>query len=231
LTRVNPIPGVHKGAAYAVAMIVCAALFGGKCLAENGGGFEFWSTTGVSFDLDSKWKVCIDELLKVGHDPRQLSYQYTDLGFVYGGLADWLDLGLNYRQAHTKDCDGHWYRENRPHVNLTVKSRLGDIDLADRSRLEYRDRQLDPDIWRYANKLTIRLPHEFLKWKFQPYLADQVYINLTDSAFDGNKVYSGFTFKSSARTSGAFYYAWNSDKTDGKWTSTNILWLQLRIHF
>jgi len=229
--RVKPIPGVQKGAAYVVVMIACATLIGGKCLAGDGGGFEFWSTTGASFDLDKDWKLCVDELLKVGNDPRQLRYQHTDLGFVYGGLADWLDLGLNFRQAQKKDSDGHWYGENRPHANVTVKSRLCDIDLSDRSRLEYRDRENDRDIWRYNNKLTIRLPQEFTAWKFRPYLADQVYINLTDSAFDGNKMYSGFSFKPSARISGALYYVWDSDKDEDGWTSTNILWLQLKLYF
>lgn len=186
---------------------------------------------GASFDIEKNWKVRVDELFKLGDDARKLTYHHTDLGFIYQGFADWVDLGLNYRQVFTKDSSGHWCQENRPHVNVTVKSRLGDIDLADRSRLEYRDRENARDMWRYTNKLTIKLPHEFTKWKLRPYFADQVYMDLDGCTFDRNKVYSGLSFEPSTKTSGGLYYVWDSDKTDGKWTDTNILWLQLRFYF
>ncbi|HEC02413.1 MAG TPA: DUF2490 domain-containing protein [Phycisphaerales bacterium] len=226
--RVRPITGLHRTAAHLIVAIVFAAPFGRDCLA---GDFEFWNTTGACFDLDKDWRVRVDELLKLGKDAGELTYHHTDLGFVYQGLADWLDLGLHYRQVFDKDDELGWCRENRPHVNLTVKSRLADIDISDRSRFEYRDKECDPDVWRYTNKLTVRLPHEFTKWKLRPYLADHVYINLEGQAFDGNKIYSGFSFQPSANTRGALYYVWDTDKTDGKWTSTNILWVQLRFYF
>lgn len=231
--RVTPIDRIHTSAVYLIVGVMSFAHLGGNCLAgdDDDEGFEFWNTTGASFDLDNNWSVCVSELLKLGNDARELTYHYTDLGFIYQGLADWLDLGLNYRLAYSKDSDGQWSQENRPHVNLTVESRLGDIDLSDRSRFEYRDRQNDPDLWRYANKLALELPYEFTKWKLRPYFADQVYIKLDGSGFDGNKIYSGFSFTPSANTSGGFYYARGSNKTDGKWSDTNILWLQLRFYF
>lgn len=229
--RVKPIGRIHRRTAYLTVAILFAAHPGGKCFADDIGKFEYWTTAGASFDLDENWSVRVSELLKMGNDAGELTYHHTDLGFVYHGLADWVDLGLNYRQVFDKDDARNWRRENRPHVNVTVKSRLADIDVSDRSRLEYRDKENDPDVWRYTNKLTIRLPCEFTKWKLRPYLADHVYINLEGQAFDGNKVYSGFSFEPSANTRGGLYYVWDTDKSDGKWTSTNILWLQLRFYF
>ena len=229
--RVKPIGRVQKGAAYVFVAVISAAHLGGNCFAHDSGGFEYWTMAGASFDADKNWRICVDELFKLGNEARKFTYHHTDLGFVYEGLADWVDLGFNYRHAFKRYDSTDWLQERRPHVNITVKSQLDGIDLYDRSRIEYRDRKDARDMWRYTNKLTIRPPHECTKWKLRPYFADQVYINLDGHAFDKNKVYSGFSFEPSENTLGRLYYVWNSDKTDGRWTDTNILWLQLRFCF
>jgi hypothetical protein len=153
------------------------------------------------------------------------------LGFVYKGFSDWLDIGFNYRQIFNRSGGEDWLQENRPHLNLTIKSKLYGLDLSDRSRIEYRDKEESHNTWRYTNKFIIKLPYEFTKWKLRPIFADNVFIDLTGDGFDRNKVYSGFTFKPSTRTSGGLYYVWDSDETNGRWTNTNILWFQLKFYF
>ena len=59
----------------------------------------------------------------------------------------------------------------------------------------------------------------------------ECFSRLDQTAFDRNKVYSGFSFEPSGNTQGAIYYVWDSDKTDGRWTNTNILWFQLKFYF
>lgn len=175
--------------------------------------------------------VRIEDLLKMGNDGRTFTYSHTDLGFVYQGFADWVDLGFNYRHVFKRYGSGDWYRERRPHVNVTLKSRLGKIGISDRSRLEYRDKDYARDQWRYANKLTLKLPYEFTKWKLRPCFADQAYIDLDGCVFNKNKVYSGFSFEPSESVSGALQYVWDSEEIYGRWVNTNILWLQLRFYF
>jgi len=233
LMRVKSTGRLYRAEAYFIVAVMSVAHLGGRCLAnyEGEGGFEFWTTAGTSFDLKNNWRVCVDELLKMGDEAQRFTYQHTDLGFVYEGLADWVDIGLNYRHTFKRSGSSDWRRERRPHVNVTVKGQLGEIDLYDRSRLEYRNKEQERDQWRYTNKLTITLPYELTKWKLRPRFADQVYIDLDGPGFDRNKVYSGLSFEPSANTAGGFYYVWDSDKTDGIWTNTNILWFQLRFYF
>lgn len=231
--RAKPAAGSIRGTVKLIVVIVLAAQLGGRCFAngEGEGGFEYWSITGASFDIENYWTVRIDELLKLGDESRKFTYHHTDLGFIYQGLADWVDLGFHYRHAFRRDGSSGWLQERRPHLNVTVKSKPGEFDLSDRSRLEYRNKEQARDQWRYTNKLMIKLPYELTKWKLRPCFADQVYIDLDGPAFDRNKVYSGFVFEPTGSTAGGLFYVWDSDKTDGKWTNTNILWFQLKFHF
>ena len=231
LMRVKPISRLQKPVAYFFVGLILAAHLGGECLADDIGEFEYWTTAGASFDIEKNWRVCVDELLKLGDDGRKFTYHHTDLGFVYQGLADWVDLGFNYRHAFGRYGPSDWRQERRPHVNVTFKSRLGEIEISDRSRLEYRDKDYARDQWRYTNKLTLKLPCEFTKWKMRPCFADQVYIDLDGYVLSKNKVYSGFSFELSEDVVGALHYVWDSDRTYGKWRNTNILWLQLRFYF
>jgi hypothetical protein len=49
------------------------------------GDFQFWSSSGASFDVNKDWTGTLDEYLKFGNDAGHLYLHQTDLGFVYGG--------------------------------------------------------------------------------------------------------------------------------------------------
>ena len=229
--RAKPISRLQKPVVYPFVVLILVAHFCSECSADDIGDFEYWTTAGASFDIEKNWRVSVDELLKLGDDGERFTYHHTDLGFIYQGLADWVDLGFNYRHAFGRYGPSDWRRERRPHVNVTFKGLLGEIDLSDRSRFEYRDKDYAKDQWRYTNKLTLKLPWEFTKWKMRPYFADQVYIDLDGYVLNKNKVYSGFSFDLSEDLTGRLLYVWDSDRTFGNWRNTNILWLQLRFHF
>jgi len=222
---------LHRTARFLLAVLVIALFTGPACFAFDEGDFQLWKTASVSFDIHKDWKAVVEEGLKFGNDAGNLYYHYTDLGFVYGSLAGWIDLGFNYKQAFSKGDEGDWHWENRPHFNVTVKGRLGDIDLADRSRFEFRDREDDEDLWRYTNQLTAKLPCELTRFKLRPYFADQVYLNLEGQTFEKNRVYSGVSFKLPKDMEGGVYYVWQCSKSDGKWTNLNALGLQLKFYF
>ncbi len=221
----------HRTARVLLAALIIGLFAGPECLAYDDGDFQFWNSTCVFFDIHKDWKVAVEEGLKLGNDAGNAYYNYTDLGFVYRGLADWIDLGFNYKQAFSKDDEGHWLSENRPHFNVTVKGRLWDIDLSDRSRFEFRDKEVDEDLWRYTNQLKAKLPFELTSFKLRPYLADQVYLNFEGQTFEKNRLYSGFTFKLPKNTEGGLYYVWQWSKCDGMWSDLNAIGLDLKFSF
>ena len=206
-------------------------LCGESCFAFADGDVQFWHTSCADFDINNDWTVTVQEHLKLGHDAGHLYLHNTDLGFVYKGLTDWIDLGLNYKLSFRKDDDGHWSRENRPHLNITLNGQLGAFGFSDRSRFEFRDRENREDLWRYVHRLKVTLPCEFTKFKFRPYFADQVYLNLEGQTFEKNRIYSGVTFELTKNLETEFYYVWQSRKLEGQWTELNAFGFTFVILF
>lgn len=103
--------------------------------------------------------------------------------------------------------------------------------MSDRSRLEYRDREIKKDIWRYRNKLTIRLPLEFTELKLKPYLADEVFINLDEEGYNRNRLYGGVSFELSKNLTGDIFYLWQSSRSGGGRKDINVLGTALKFHF
>jgi len=214
-----------------VAALTCWEFFTSPCFAADDGDFQWWSTAGVSYDINKDWKVTFEEEFRLGDDGGHLYYHHSDLGFVYKGFADWIDLGFNYRQVFEKDNAGEWRPENRPHLNVTLKGQLFDLALSDRSRFEYRDRENKKDLWRYRNKFTVKFPLELTKFKLQPYLADEVFINFDEEGYNRNRLYSGASFKLSKNLEGNIFYLWQSSRSGGNWKDINVLGVSLKYRF
>ena len=214
---------------YLVAAVLAVLLISKSSRAD--GDFQLWNTATASLDLNKDWTATVEEQVKLGNDAGHFYYHHTDLGFVYGGLADWIDLGFNFKEVFLEEDDGHWSRENRPHVNITVKGPVGPFDVSDRSRFEYRDRENEEDLWRYVNRLKVKLPFELTKLKIRPYVADLIFINMEGRAFEKNRIYSGVSFKLSNDLESEIYYFWQLDKSDGPWEDTNVLGFQFNISF
>ncbi len=220
---------IKKNRTYLAAALSAVLLIGESSLAD--GDFQFWSTTGASLKVDKDWTVTVEEQLRLGNDAGHLYYHHADLGFVYGGLADWVDLGFNFKEVFWEESDGHWSRENRPHLNVTFKGRMGELDWTDGSRFEYRDREDEEDLWRYVNRLKVRLPCEFTRFKLRPFFADYVFINLDGQTFDRNRIYSGVSFELLKDLESELCYFWQLSKSDGRWEDLNGVGLQVRIPF
>jgi hypothetical protein len=211
--------------------VIAVLLITEVCFAYDNGDFQYWSKAGLAFDINKDWAVTFEEEFRLGDNAGKLYYHSSDLGFLYRGFADWIDLGVNYGQVFEKDSSDVWRTEKRPHFNVTLKGQLFNFDLSDRSRLEYRDRENKKDVWRYRNKLTVKLPAAFTKFKLQPYVADEVFINFDKEDFNKNRLYSGILFSLSKNIKGDIFYLWQSSKSDGNWEDINVLGTQLKFCF
>lgn len=216
---------------YFVATVIIILLTSEICFATDDGDFQYWSSADVSLDIDKDWKVTFAEEFRLGDDAGHLYYHHSDIGFVYKSLADWIDLGFNYRQVFERDSKDKWRQENRPHLNVMLKGKLFGLDLSDRSRFEYRDRENKKDLWRYRNKVTVKFPLELTSLKLQPYLAEEVFINFDEEDFNRNRLYAGLSLKLSKNIKGEVYYLWQSSKSGGDWKDINVLGTGLKFYF
>ena len=215
---------------YFAITIATLAVSCGVCFASDD-NFEYWATAGASFDINKDWGCTFEEEMRFKDGGGEFYYHHSDLGFVYKSLANWIDLGVNFRKVYSKDSSGEWTQENRPHLNATLKGKVFGLDVSDRSRLEYRDRENEKDVWRYRNKVTVKWPVELTKLKLQPYLAEEAFINLDEEGFSRNRMYSGFSINLSKKVKGDIYYLRQTSKSGEKWEDINVIGTGLRFYF
>jgi hypothetical protein len=218
-------------AVYVVAVLVTSCFFDVPCFGFKSGDFQFWSDTRASVNLNKNWEATFEEEMKLGGNAGHFYYHHSDVGFVYKGLADWLSVGFNYKQVYEKDAAGKWREEHRPHLNATLTGKLFGLDVSDRSRLEYRDREIQRDIWRYRNKITVKLPIELTRFRLQPYFADEVFLNLAGERFDRDRFWSGFFIDLTKNIKGEIYYMLELAKSGANWKDTNVLGISLKVAF
>lgn len=219
-------------AVYILLTVILCAIYNKPCFAFDDGDFQWWTSAGASLDINKDWKCDFEEEFRFGDDAGELYYHHSDLGFVYQGLADWIDLGFNYRQVFARaDSAGEWKQENRPHLNVTLKGKLLGLGVSNRARFEYRDIEDQEDHWRYRNKFTVKVPLELTELKFKPYVADEVFVPLNDDNISINRVYAGVSFDVLDNMTGEVFYLWQSSRAPGDWNDTNVLGTRLKFRF
>jgi len=150
--------------------MVMVLFFSTVCMAFDDGDIQYWNTETVSWNVSDDWKVFLEEEFYFGNDAGEFYYQHSDLGVAYSGLAPWLDVQLSYRHIF-EEKEGKWEEENRPHFNVVLKRDFAGMQISNRSRWEYRDKENASGGWRYRNKLTLKLPWRFTRFNLRPYIA------------------------------------------------------------
>ena len=204
--------------------------FSFECFSFDDGDFQYWSSLSASWSISDDWKAVVEEEFRLGDDGQDFTYQNSDLGFEYSGIADWLSVGFNYGHVFEKS-DGKWLEENRPHLNAAVKWELFDCSLSNRARFEYRNRESGQEAWRYRNKFSLKFPCKFTKFEIQPYVADEVFVDFDQGELNRNRVYTGFALKLSKHINAELFYLWQRSKSSSTWVDYNTLGTKLKFSF
>ena len=193
--------------------------------------FQYWNTNTAQWRIKKDWRLSAEQELRFTDKASRLSYEHTDLSLTYSGMAGWFDLDAGYRHIYQKD-KGKWKYECRPSLSGTFKTDLFGLDIRNRNKLEYRIREGKNDNWRYRNRTTVKLPVKIDKFEFKPYVADEIYLDLSDLArMKRNRFYSGIEFKILEPLVLDVYYLLESDKGRKKWIDTNVLGTKLKFIF
>lgn len=193
------------------------------------GDFQYWNNESVSVKIKKDWKMSLSEEFRFGDNSSEFYYQHSDIGIAYSVLAEWLDLGINYRHIYEKN-KGNWLLENRPHFNATFKCSFFDLDFSNRSLFEYRIREKKDDFWRYRNKVTVKLPLKLTRFKIQPYTADEAFFDFDRGRFCRNRVYLGVKIEFFKIFQGDIYYLLQSSRS-GKWQNYHVLGTSIKLSF
>jgi len=220
-----------KSRIFKLLFILSMIFMGGSVsYAFEDGDVQYWNRESASIKINDDWKFNLEEEFRFGDDISDFFYQHSDVGFSYSGFADWLDVSINYR-AVLEEKSNDWTFENRPHLNATLKTKVLDAKVSNRSRLEFRIKQASEDKLRYRNKTTIKFPVKFTKFELQPYIADEIFIDFQSVEATRNRFYVGFGGKLFKLTTGGFYYMIQSGKSSGLWKDTHVLGTKLKVSF
>ena len=211
--------------------VVFGTLLNGTCFGSTNGNGEYWQTVGFDYNMNKDWKLTVRQELRFGKSGGDPYLHNIDVGLVYKSFGDWIDVGLNFKKEFEKDSSGKYRGENRPNLNIMVKGKLFDLDVEDRLRLEYRDLETKEDVWRFRNKTVINLPFKLTKFNLQPYIADEIFINLGESRINQNRSYAGLSFKLSRNIKTSVYYMFKSSKQSSGWLNTNVIATQIIFLF
>jgi len=77
----------------------------------------------------------------------------------------------------------------------------------------------------------VKFPLELTRFKIQPYLADEVFLNFGEGVYNRNRLYSGVSFKLSSNIKGGVFYLWQSSKSGGDWKDINVLGVNVKFLF
>ena len=194
------------------------------------GDFQYWNTESVSVKVNEDMEVTLEEEFRFADDAGYLAYQHSDLGFEYSGIADWLVLGANYRHIFEKS-GGKRVETNEPHVNATVKWKAVGFGFSNRLRFAYKNREAGEDGWVYRNKFGFKPLRKFTKLSIQPYVADEIFIDLDTSRFTRNRLYAGFELPLSKNIKAQLFYLWQTSKSSGAWIDLNVLGTKIKMAF
>ncbi len=192
--------------------------------------YEYWSQLGASVELHEHWELEFEQELKVGEDASQLYNHNFGSGVVYKGAAPWLDLGLSFLRDYERDDAGSWHPEDRTRINITVKTPIAGFDISNRTRLEYREFENEPDYWRYRHRLKVKFPGKYTTLELQPYVAEEPFLYLNGKGFIKNRLYTGVGFTVSPRISGALFYLCESKRSAGQWDANHIIGTSFVLH-
>jgi hypothetical protein len=198
--------------------------------ASDDGDFEYWAKADVRVPVGEQWYFSFEHRLTFGDEARRLDDQQTDLAFTYTGLADWFRVGIGYKHMVERDGD-RWRPERRPLLNLTARGDLFGLDVASRSRFEYRDREGREEVWRYRNLVTIAPPVTFTALKIRPYVADEIFVNFDEKGFNQQRLYGGIFIPLHKRVRLELFYLWKLDREPEVWHDTNVLGSYLHFLF
>jgi hypothetical protein len=195
--------------------------------------FFYWSKATFLISVAEDWQFAFEHKLGFDEEARRLDHHQQDYGFVYGGVGDWLKLFAAVKVVHARSDDrDEWLQEIRPHANAAVFSTLFDLDMVNRSRIEYRDTEDEGTFWRFRHRLAFVLPQELTPLRIKPYVSEEVFYSFNADRFHGNRVQAGLFIPLHEGVRLELFYFWHLDKeAPDDWCDANVVGSYVRFTF
>ncbi len=190
---------------------------------------QYWPRITLESKINKRWKASMDQEFRIGADMSDLYFHRSDFGLVFKA-SDRVNIGFYYWHSY-KQKGETWLMEKRPHVDATLKiPALCKSRMQFRARLEDRNEQNKDIFWVFRNRLLIESQQMFFN-NLRPYIADELFFNITESEFNRNRIYAGFKVKCPSPFQFDLYYMLQTDKDVNHWKRTHVLGTKLKISY
>ena len=153
------------------------------------------------------------------------SYDWFLEGKINYHAKSWLDMEFMYRQEFY-DLNGITAQEYRPMARLSGKTRLGNITIRNRHRIEFRMFEVETNHIRYRSDLMVKPDWDLTSLNLNPYLSEEIFV--ARGKMTRNRFYGGITGQM-GRFEPALYFLLQSDAIENGWKPRNILGVMLGI--
>lgn len=195
-----------------------------------GDDWQYWNEFDVQKKLSEEWTIR-------GHSEQWLRDNITDLyyyNFEGGALyspSRFIDFGPFYRYEQQKSDKGRIVSNNQYYLEITPKYTIRKFQLSNRGRIEYNDRNVGSDYWRYRNRVKIAYPLKFAKVAVSPYVSDEFFWDITNHSVNQNRFGGGLAWKLSKHVTFTTYYLWRTRLAGAIWKSEQVIGTALGFNF
>jgi catechol 2,3-dioxygenase-like lactoylglutathione lyase family enzyme len=208
-----------------LALLVTGLLVPAACGAAESS--QYWSgvtaaapigeRTALRFAVSSRWDDDMDRhyytLLDAGLDRK---------------VGEALTLGAYYAHVNSGGA-GAWRVEYRPHVDATVRLRLGSVTMSDRGRVEFRIRDGEHGL-RFRNRLKAATASLGVI-DARPYASIEPFIDLREGELNACRTSVGCSFAIRKPFALDLYYMYESRKAHGVWSGAPVFGSTLAARF
>lgn len=163
--------------------------------ANDNGDWQYREYSMVSKTFSPKWKLFVLHQSQFGKTETN-HFLFKSLGNVslWYIFTEQFILSLDYLQEFTREQD-EWLLERRPHVNVRYRWKWIGLSFEDKNRLEFRFLEGDDFQSRFRNRLMCKKPLKVSHLLLQPYLAEEIFYDLTREGLYRNRIYTGIMLR------------------------------------
>ena len=185
---------------------------------------QFWHAEKVSHSFSDKLSISFEDDFRSEGFGKNNYYSHGDIGLKYS-LNSSISLYANFREIFEEKSSG-WIQEHRPHGSVTIKFKRGLISTTGRSRLEYRIKDSGSS-FRNRNMVSVNLGNGWTSLKIIPYLADEMFYDLSNNEMNRNRFYIGCKIKNLTRFKPAIYFMQQRNLKNNKWDTIGVLGVKI----
>jgi len=197
--------------------------------AATDGDWQIWSTAAVQGKISPLWTVKLNEQFRIGTQASEIYYQHVQTDVIFQARP-WLALNLTYRHIHMKVA-GEWHQEKRPIIGATISWSRSIYRVDNSQKVERHLRDWTDNGWSYRNKLSLTLGSNWTRFNLEPYLADEIFVDLEEGDIYLNRVFAGTKLHLIKQFYADLFFLWQSSKAPISWTDFYILGGTLNLRF